>query len=175
MLRWKNTPIKELNTSNFINVHDFQKKFRALRTDINFILLDLRSHWLHDASIIWRLVCTDCLRDHSLVVGGSRAGIASADKSIKKHPRSSWWVGKNLVHASLLFWLFVCRLRHCLYSLANYLDGSGNPPDAGWLVGKLTVAIFDLLPPSFFIPVCSVVDQTRRCEMKKRFVRFPTF
>lgn len=154
MLRWKNTPIKELNTSNFINVHDLKKKFRALRTDISFILLDLRSHWLHDASIIWRLVCTDCLRNHSLVVGGSRAGIAAADKSIKKHQRSSWWVGKNLVHASLLFWLFVCRLRHCLYCVC---------------------IIFDLLPPSFFIPVCSVVDQTRRCEMKKRFVRFPTF
>ena len=32
-------------------------KFRALKTDINYKLLDLTAHWLHDASIIGRLAC----------------------------------------------------------------------------------------------------------------------
>ena len=32
-------------------------QFMALNTDINYILLVLRSHWLHDASVTWRLVC----------------------------------------------------------------------------------------------------------------------
>lgn len=32
-------------------------EFRALKVDINSILLDVKSHWLHDASIIQRLRC----------------------------------------------------------------------------------------------------------------------
>ena len=60
----------------------------ALKTDINYILLDLKSHWLHGASIIWRLERKWLSREkeeqrvgqhsHSLVVAGSRAGTESS-------------------------------------------------------------------------------------------------
>ena len=45
-------------------------KFRALKSDVNYILLDLESHWLHDATLIQRVAC----RWPKMAVVGYRMG-----------------------------------------------------------------------------------------------------
>ena len=61
-------------------------KFKALKTDMNHILLDLNSHWLHDAPIIWRLLCDwlTALHKLSLAVVGVEAHTCTDQLSIKR-------------------------------------------------------------------------------------------
>lgn len=57
VLKWKNSHF-ESKTGNF----------RALKMDVNYILPDFNSHWLNDASIIWRPVKKELRREEKEVV-----------------------------------------------------------------------------------------------------------
>ena len=87
-----------------LNLHHF--RFWALKTDVNFILLGFKSHWLHDAAVIWRLACEWLSReveeDSSLAIVGFRTGMSikwavnhmscqSKGVSFRRSVVEGWW------------------------------------------------------------------------------------
>lgn len=72
--------------------HKLFKEQNTFKTDMNYISLDLKAHWQHDASIIRRTACewlrreksegTTCLHGHSSVVVGSRSGTGAPMRGV---------------------------------------------------------------------------------------------
>lgn len=72
--------------------HKLFKEQNTFKTDMNYISLDLKAHWQHDASIIRRTACewlrreksewTTCLRGHPSVVVGSRSGTGAPMRGV---------------------------------------------------------------------------------------------
>lgn len=93
MYGWKNSLYEEKIAENNINLQNFQAL--GFKTYLYNIFRDLKSHWLYDASVIWRLVWkwlrrdrkkerwVSCLPDHSLAVAGHRPDVGAPHWSIE--------------------------------------------------------------------------------------------
>ena len=93
----KNGLIKE---QNGLNCSQFSS-FSALKCVINYILLDFKSHWLLDASVIRRLVCMWLCILAGFPCKSSSFSLECLPYIIHCHRPQQWWPNRRYLGLSL--------------------------------------------------------------------------